>query len=336
MTHNNPIIAGRMTPPDMSDDSISFYKTLKAGQGLLPAIKSLAAATASHATTDFKKITITDGDNHIKLDDDYNIIVPDNTQADIFITPLDISSISPLRLMLSLGKKSVANVFWQDDAGDVAPLIGVIDFTCCLAADSQLNHFSFFNLHNTLRCQQTIRLQGDGASVNIFVGGKADEATPHVKLALPAKTTSQPPQPFADSTIHIIHESGNSLSRVAIRGVVDDSEVMIGQVRTDIAQDATGADTTQDIKAMILSPEAKFFGKPELNIKHDKVKAKHGLSVGAMDENQIYYLRARGIDDATARRLLLSSFFINGLNLFSGDLLKKAVKWLQPLINQPV
>ena len=306
-------------------DSVSFYKSLKAGQGLLPLISSIAAQRS--AARPLKTITIADGENHIALDGHCNIIVPTNTQADIFITHPNFVSTAMVCIALKLEEKSVANVFWQDDARAVASQVGVIDFSCQLAKDSQLNSFSFLNLHNTMRCQQTIALQGAGASVAIFVGGKSVEK----KSAAESQGKK-----FADSTIHIIHHANNSQSLVAVRGVVDDSEVMIGQVRTDIVPHATGADTTQDIKAMILSPDAKFFGKPELNIKHDRVKAKHGLSVGAINDEQIFYLRSRGIDHNTARQLLLSSFFIGGLHLFSGALLKKADAWLQPFLNQPV
>ena len=298
------------------DDSLSFYKSLRAGQKLLPLIKATHNHAALSTTDTLDTLIIKEGTADITLKNDSTIMVPSNTRADIFIT--STANLPSLKVVLSLGEEAQANVFWQDQ-----PLHGFIRLEATLARASHLNHFSFLEFKDATRFQQHVYLQGVGATANIFVGGKNND-----------NNNDEQHPAFADSTIRVVHEAKDSLSQIVVRGVVDNNDIMIGQVRTDIVVDATGADTSQDIKAIVLSPEAKFYGKPELNIKHDQVKAKHGLSIGAMDDEQIYYLRARGIDKATAQQLLMTSFFMNGLHIFSGGLAEQASAWLHPFVNQ--
>ncbi|MGI9462277.1 MAG: SufB/SufD family protein [Alphaproteobacteria bacterium] len=305
------------------DDSVSFYKDfkgLKSGKTLLPII-------ANHTPQPITKenhIIAHHNHNDITITGDSTIILPDNITADIFISlSNDILakgvsaeknlSLSPLYITILAKPESRGNIFWQN-----LPLTGVIKVDYHLAKNTLLNGFAFLALEHILRFQQTIYLDEEYSIANLFVAGKNHR---HPKQS-----------GFADSTMRAVHHASHSQSQMAVRGVVDNQEVMLAQVRTDIAVDKTAADTAQDIKAIILSPEAKFYGKPELNIKHDKVKAKHGLSVGALDDEQIYYLRSRGIDEKTARQLLLNSFFMGGLHYFFSDDLQKAEKWLTPFL----
>ena len=59
---------------------------------------------------------------------------------------------------------------------------------------------------------------------------------------------------------------------------------------------------------LLLSPLAEMDTKPELEIYADDVKCSHGATVGELDEDQLFYLRARGLDEATARGLLAFAF----------------------------
>jgi Fe-S cluster assembly protein SufD len=61
-------------------------------------------------------------------------------------------------------------------------------------------------------------------------------------------------------------------------------------------------------RALLLSDEAEADNKPELEIFADDVKCAHGATVGDLDEAALFYLRARGIPDDEARRLLVEGF----------------------------
>uniref|UniRef100_UPI002FCC72A9 SufD family Fe-S cluster assembly protein n=1 Tax=Polaromonas sp. TaxID=1869339 RepID=UPI002FCC72A9 len=59
---------------------------------------------------------------------------------------------------------------------------------------------------------------------------------------------------------------------------------------------------------LLLSDNAEVDTKPQLEIYADDVKCSHGATVGQLDPEQIFYLRSRGVDDASARALLTFAF----------------------------
>jgi Fe-S cluster assembly protein SufD len=61
-------------------------------------------------------------------------------------------------------------------------------------------------------------------------------------------------------------------------------------------------------QALLLSPEAEIDSKPQLEIYADDVKCSHGATVGALDAEQLFYLRARGIPEGKARSMLVEAF----------------------------
>ena len=71
---------------------------------------------------------------------------------------------------------------------------------------------------------------------------------------------------------------------------------------------AQGTDAHQLNRNLLLSPNARADSKPELVIHADDVKCGHGATVGDLDKDAMFYLRARGIDPAQARALLIEAF----------------------------
>jgi Fe-S cluster assembly protein SufD len=61
-------------------------------------------------------------------------------------------------------------------------------------------------------------------------------------------------------------------------------------------------------KNLLLSDDAQIDTKPQLEILADDVKCSHGATIGQLDDDAIFYLRARGIDDANARQMLIVAF----------------------------
>jgi Fe-S cluster assembly protein SufD len=75
-----------------------------------------------------------------------------------------------------------------------------------------------------------------------------------------------------------------------------------------VRQDAQKTDAKQTNKALLLSDDAQINTKPELEIFADDVKCTHGATIGQLDEDAIFYLRARGIGAVEARNLLIHAF----------------------------
>ena len=71
---------------------------------------------------------------------------------------------------------------------------------------------------------------------------------------------------------------------------------------------ARGADASQTIRNLLLSPLAEINARPQLEIHVDDVRCRHGATTGTLDPVQLFYLRSRGLDEATARSLLTFAF----------------------------
>ena len=137
-----------------------------------------------------------------------------------------------------------------------------------------------------------------------------------------------------DNRLQVDHIAPNGTSRQTYKGVLDEHSHGVFQGKTIVHRDAQKSDGNQLSRALLLSPDAIMDAKPELEIYADDVKCSHGATVGELDDEQMFYLRARGIDEATARGLLVSAFLNEHLNLVSDssarNLLAAAVsEWLQ-------
>ncbi|HMA49415.1 MAG TPA: SufD family Fe-S cluster assembly protein, partial [Magnetospirillaceae bacterium] len=82
--------------------------------------------------------------------------------------------------------------------------------------------------------------------------------------------------------------------------------VFQGTVYVERAAQKTNAH--QLSRALMLSDRAAMDNKPELEIYADDVKCGHGATIGDIDETALFYLKSRGIDEVTARRLLIEAF----------------------------
>ncbi|MBR0331154.1 MAG: SufD family Fe-S cluster assembly protein [Alistipes sp.] len=75
-----------------------------------------------------------------------------------------------------------------------------------------------------------------------------------------------------------------------------------------VAQDAQRTDAGQQNRNMLLSPTARIETMPQLEIYADDVKCSHGATVGQMDNEAIYYMRQRGLNEQQARALQIRGF----------------------------
>ncbi|MEK9784648.1 MAG: SufD family Fe-S cluster assembly protein, partial [Gammaproteobacteria bacterium] len=84
--------------------------------------------------------------------------------------------------------------------------------------------------------------------------------------------------------------------------------------RIVVKPDAQKTDSEQNNQNLLLSEEAEIDTKPQLEIYADDVKCAHGATVGQLDETALFYLVSRGVDRATARRMLTQAFAADVLN----------------------
>ncbi len=115
-------------------------------------------------------------------------------------------------------------------------------------------------------------------------------------------------QQLADTHVTVDHAVPNSTSEVLYKGIFDEQAhgVFDGRVIVRHGAQQTNAVTTN--KNLLLSEKARVDTKPQLEIFADDVKCGHGATVGQLDEDEIFYLRSRGLTLADARRLLTFGF----------------------------
>ena len=98
-----------------------------------------------------------------------------------------------------------------------------------------------------------------------------------------------------------------------MKSVLDDAARGVFQGRIEVDQIAQKTDGYQMNQALLLSPKAEMDIKPELQIFADDVKCSHGATIGALDPEQIFYLRSRGIAETEARSILIRAFLTEAL-----------------------
>ena len=90
-----------------------------------------------------------------------------------------------------------------------------------------------------------------------------------------------------------------------------------------VAVGASGTDSYQSNKNLLLSNEARVDTKPQLEIFNDDVKCSHGATVGQLEEEELFYLLSRGLNENLARNLLIYGFAEEIINKIEIESIKK-------------
>jgi Fe-S cluster assembly protein SufD len=117
-----------------------------------------------------------------------------------------------------------------------------------------------------------------------------------------------------DHHTRIDHAVPRCVSREYYRGILDGHGRGVFNGRVIVHADAQQTDAQQVNNNLLLSRDAEIDTKPQLEIFADDVKCAHGATVGQLDDDMLFYLRSRGIGEATARSLLTYAFANDVLN----------------------
>lgn len=113
---------------------------------------------------------------------------------------------------------------------------------------------------------------------------------------------------LADHHMIVEHAQPHCNSHEYYNGILDGRSKGVFHGRILVRQAAQKTDAKQTNKNLLLSEEATIDTKPQLEIYADDVKCTHGATVGQLNEESVFYLRARGIGADTARRMLIHAF----------------------------
>ncbi len=119
---------------------------------------------------------------------------------------------------------------------------------------------------------------------------------------------------LVDNHTTIDHARPHCGSREVYKGILADRARAVFNGKIIVRPDAQKTDAKQTNKALLLSEEAQINTTPQLEIFANDVKCTHGAAVGQMDDEAVFYLRARGLSDRQARNLLIHAFAGDVLN----------------------
>lgn len=108
------------------------------------------------------------------------------------------------------------------------------------------------------------------------------------------------------SAIALNHPHG--ISNQLHKCIVDDRGHTVFNGKVFVPKAAQFTNAGQLNRNLLLSPKARVDTKPQLEITADQVKCSHGATVSQLDADEVFYLQSRGLNEASARELLLDAF----------------------------
>jgi Fe-S cluster assembly protein SufD len=196
-----------------------------------------------------------------------------------------------------------------------AGALHVSTMMAAVGAHSRFNEFLFTAGAAVVRNQLFIRFAGAGTIAGIR-GASLLNGNQH-----------------ADTTLLVDHAAEGCTSRETFKSVLDGESRGVFQGKIIVRPGAQKTDAKMATHALLLSDTAESDNKPELEIFADDVQCGHGATSGALDEDLLFYLRARGIAQPEAEALLIQAFVgeaVEGIEHagLRDVLMEQVVKWL--------
>ncbi|MDJ1156721.1 Fe-S cluster assembly protein SufD [Chelatococcus sp. SYSU_G07232] len=184
-----------------------------------------------------------------------------------------------------------------------------------LGAEALFNTLGVVTGSAAARHQLFLAFEGEGSKVSIggatMIGGRQ----------------------HADTTLVVDHAVPGCESRELFKTVVDGEATGVFQGKIIVRPDAQKTDGRMMSAALLLSETGTMNNKPELEIFADDVQCAHGATCGALDEDLLFYLMARGLPRGEAEALLVQAFLGEAIELVAHEgvreaLLGRTAAWL--------
>jgi Fe-S cluster assembly protein SufD len=117
-----------------------------------------------------------------------------------------------------------------------------------------------------------------------------------------------------DQSLLVDHLAPDCVSKQVLRAIARDRARVAWRSRVEVASDARRCTSEQSLKGLLGGTGAEIDLRPQLEIHTDEVRASHGATTGALDENMRFYLLSRGLDPQTARGVLEWSFLADAIS----------------------
>lgn len=156
----------------------------------------------------------------------------------------------------------------------------------------------------------TITLNGGLVRNDLWIDVTGKNAETHLNGAYILKGSQH-----IDNHTTVDHLIENCESNELYKGVIDEKATAVFNGKVYVRKNAQKINAYQSNANVLLTDTASVNSKPELEIYADDVKCSHGSTTGQLDEDAIYYLRARGISEKSAKALMVTAFI--------GDVIEK-------------
>ena len=138
----------------------------------------------------------------------------------------------------------------------------------------------------------------------------------------------------SDITLELTHAVPRCASKPLYKQIARGRSTAVFQGKIVVARDAQKTDAKLMMQGLMLSDEAQIYSKPELEIFADDVVCGHGSTVGALNEESLFYLMSRGIPKAIAESMLVRGFLEEVLDPIEDEALHEALegvveRWLE-------
>lgn len=208
-------------------------------------------------------------------------------------------------------------------------------FTADVGSNAALTHYnlcfedqsSYHFSHNDLTLGRDVRVQSHsfllGAGLtrhntsSVLEGEGSDLVINSLMLPLDKEV--------CDSRTYLEHNKGYCQSRQRHKTIVRDRARAVFNGHIKVAKYALKTDGQMSNNNLLLGRLAEVDTKPQLEIYADDVKCGHGATIGRIDEEQMFYLRSRGIDEAAAQRMIIYAFAAELTEAITDETLKEAV-----------
>ncbi len=128
-----------------------------------------------------------------------------------------------------------------------------------------------------------------------------------------------------DLTTRVTHGQIDGVTNQLIKGLVQDSATGVFQGRILVERGADGTDARMRHQALILNDGAHIRAKPELEIYADDVQCAHGNTIGALDEEALFFAMSRGIPEDAARAMLTQAFVLPVADMIEDEQIRDTV-----------
>lgn len=188
------------------------------------------------------------------------------------------------------------------------------------------NHTGTTHIHQLGKCNThavTITLSGGIVrnNLNMVMGAEHGESHMYGFYLLDGNTQ-------VDNHTIVDNAMPNCLSNELYKGIMDENSSGIFNGKIFVRKDAQKTNAYQSNKNILLGVNASANTKPQLEIFADDVKCSHGCTIGKLDEDALFYLRARGISEQNAKALLLHAFADDVLQQINIETLKEYIDGL--------